>query len=196
MEGWRATRYFAEGEYLHALRLTSELVDLRAADANQIPCRGAARSRSDGGWIAYPKEKHPKMGCFSFGGATRNRTGDEGFADLCLTAWLWRHEMKDERGGGTETGKGTSLKKADANVCDSHPQFWSGLRGSNPPPRPWQGRALPNELNPHKVNRVYLIVQTLRWCLRSESNQRHGDFQSPALPTELQRQINGDAEGT
>ena len=66
---------------------------------------------------------------------------------------------------------------------------WSGLRGSNPPPRPWQGRALPNELNPHKVNRVYLIVQTFRWCLRSESNQRHGDFQSPALPTELQRHI-------
>ncbi len=52
---------------------------------------------------------------------------------------------------------------------------WSGLRGSNPPPPPWQGGALPNELNPHI------------WCLRSESNQRHGDFQSPALPTELQR---------
>ena len=28
------------------------------------------------------------------------------------------------------------------------PVKWSGLRGSNPPPRPWQGRALPNELNP------------------------------------------------
>ncbi len=27
------------------------------------------------------------------------------------------------------------------------------------------------------------------WCLRTESNHRHGDFQSPALPTELQRQI-------
>ena len=53
--------------------------------------------------------------------------------------------------------------------------LWSGLRGSNPPPSPWQGDALPNELNPHW------------WCLRSESNQRHGDFQSPALPTELQR---------
>ena len=25
------------------------------------------------------------------------------------------------------------------------------------------------------------------WCLRSESNQRHADFQSAALPTELQR---------
>ena len=53
--------------------------------------------------------------------------------------------------------------------------FWSGLRGSNPPPPPWQGGALPNELNPHI------------WCLRSESNQRHRDFQSLALPTELQR---------
>ena len=28
-----------------------------------------------------------------------------------------------------------------------------------------------------------------RWCLRSESNQRHEDFQSSALPTELQRRM-------
>jgi hypothetical protein len=27
------------------------------------------------------------------------------------------------------------------------------------------------------------------WCLRSESNQRHEDFQSSALPTELQRRM-------
>ena len=33
----------------------------------------------------------------------------------------------------------------------SRPSLWSGLRGSNPPPRPWQGRALPNELNPQKA---------------------------------------------
>ena len=57
--------------------------------------------------------------------------------------------------------------------------IWSGLRGSNPPPRPWQGRALPNELNPRLIKG--------KWCLRSESNQRHEDFQSSALPTELQR---------
>ena len=55
--------------------------------------------------------------------------------------------------------------------------FWSGLRDSNSLPPPWQGGALPGELNPHI------------WCLRSESNQWHGDFQSPALPTELQRQM-------
>ena len=29
---------------------------------------------------------------------------------------------------------------------------WSGLRGSNPPPPPWQGGALPNELNPRLFN--------------------------------------------
>ena len=33
------------------------------------------------------------------------------------------------------------------------------------------------------------------WCLEPELNQRHGDFQSPALPTELSRQKNGDPEG-
>ena len=66
------------------------------------------------------------------------------------------------------------MKKADLSVCYF---YWSGLRGSNPPPPPWQGGALPNELNPRK------------WCLRSESNQRHRDFQSLALPTELQRHI-------
>ncbi len=27
--------------------------------------------------------------------------------------------------------------------------FWSGLRGSNSLPPPWQGGALPDELNPH-----------------------------------------------
>ena len=58
---------------------------------------------------------------------------------------------------------------------------WSGLRGSNPLPPPWQGGALPDELNPR--------IKFKLWCLRSESNQRHGDFQSPALPTELQRQV-------
>ena len=31
--------------------------------------------------------------------------------------------------------------------------------------------------------------QSRFWCLRSESNQRHADFQSAALPTELQRHI-------
>ena len=44
---------------------------------------------------------------------------------------------------------------------------WSGLRGSNSLPPPWQGGALPDELNPHPKR----VSQHVPWCLRSESNQ-------------------------
>ena len=36
---------------------------------------------------------------------------------------------------------------------------------------------------------LYRMSYTRIWCLRSESNQRHVDFQSTALPTELQRHV-------
>ena len=68
-------------------------------------------------------------------------------------------------------------------VYKSYTGDWSGLRGSNSLPPPWQGGALPDELNP-----------LIYWWLRSESNQRHEDFQSSALPTELQSLI-GDPDG-
>ena len=45
------------------------------------------------------------------------------------------------------------------------PVFWSGLRGSNPPPRPWQGRALPNELNPQVVPPVGIEPTTILWVI-------------------------------
>ena len=35
----------------------------------------------------------------------------------------------------------------------------------------------------------YQMSYARKWCLRSELNQRHADFQSAALPTELQRHI-------
>ena len=34
---------------------------------------------------------------------------------------------------------------------------------------------------------LYQMSYTRIWCLRSESNQRHADFQSAALPAELRR---------
>ncbi len=37
-----------------------------------------------------------------------------------------------------------------------------------------------------------LRVKIYPWCLRSESNQRHEDFQSSALPTELQRHTSNE----
>ncbi len=40
--------------------------------------------------------------------------------------------------------------------------MWSGLRGSNSLPSPWQGDALPDELNPHLSFRVQLILSHYR----------------------------------
>ena len=36
---------------------------------------------------------------------------------------------------------------------------------------------------------LYQMSYARKWCPEPESNQRHGDFQSPALPTELQRRM-------
>ena len=41
---------------------------------------------------------------------------------------------------------------------------------------------------------LYQLSYYRTWCLGAESNHRHADFQSAALPTELPRQI-GDPEG-
>ena len=42
-------------------------------------------------WWQRPKRQDTVWCPVFFGGATRNRTGDRGVADLCLTAWPWRH---------------------------------------------------------------------------------------------------------
>ena len=52
---------------------------------------------------------------------------------------------------------------------------WSGRRDLNPRPQPWQGCALP------------LSYFRIGWWRDPESDWGHGDFQSPALPTELSR---------
>ena len=49
------------------------------------------------------------------------------------------------------------------------------------------------DLNLGKVA-LYQLSYYRRWCLGPESNQRHADFQSAALPTELPRH-DGDPEG-
>ena len=43
---------------------------------------------------------------------------------------------------------------------------------------------------------LYQMSYARKWCLRSELNQRHADFQSAALPTELPRHTvkSGDPE--
>ena len=38
------------------------------------------------------------------------------------------------------------------------------------------------------------LLPHMNWCRRAESNCRHEDFQSSALPTELPRHNNGDPD--
>ena len=79
--------------------------------------------------------------CLTFtGGETRIRTGDKGFAGLCLTTWPSRH-----------------MKKAETNPAE---KSWSGLRGSNPRPQPWQGCALPTALSPRTRGIIYANLAT------------------------------------
>ena len=68
--------------------------------------------------VKNTKKKKPLTRLFFLEVTAGFEPADNGVADRGLTTWL-RHHIN-----------------------------WSGLRGSNPPPRPWQGRALPNELNP------------------------------------------------
>ena len=87
---------------------------------------------------------------------------------------------------------------------------WSGKRGSNSRPRPWQGRALPTELFPHLsyfkmvpearlelarperrgiLNPLRLPIpplgHILKWSGKRGSNSRPRPWQGRALPTEL-----------
>ena len=78
---------------------------------------------------------------FGSGGAGRSRTDLHGFAIRCITALLPRR-VPDKKG-----------KRGLPFLAESAPEelsnVWSGKRGSNSRPQPWQGCALPTELFPH-----------------------------------------------
>ncbi len=65
-----------------------------------------------------------------FGGGGRNRTGVDGFAIRCITTLLPRRNRRIDQ------------------IISDQSEFWSGKRGSNSRPQPWQGCALPTELFP------------------------------------------------
>ena len=103
--------------------------------------------KATGLMVSKAQESHKKhlmrkcTRCLTFtGGETRIRTGDKGFAGLCLTTWPSRH-----------------MKKAETNPAE---KSWSGLRGSNPRPQPWQGCALPTALSPRTRGIIYANLAT------------------------------------
>ena len=110
----------------------------------------------------------------------RFELGSQGFADPCLTTWP-RHHMNLSRKKGT---RGAFLQLTNGAGDEARTRY----------------------LHLGKVA-LYQMSYTRIWCLRSELNQRHADFQSAALPTELQRHVepgktrlrcfkNGDPERT
>ncbi len=48
--------------------------------------------------------------------------------------------------------------------------LWSGLRGSNSLPPPWQGGALPDELKPHVVPQARVELATRGFSVRCSTN--------------------------
>ena len=66
-----------------------------------------------------------------------------------MTAPCSVKEISERTGIERHTAEVVSYeKKTDIYCINPVVSIWSGLRGSNPLPRPWQGRALPSELNP------------------------------------------------
>ena len=101
--------------------------------------------------------------------------GNQGFADPCLTTWLCHRRFY-------------------SIIRSLHQNVHCFFKFSFPLRMPTQDRvgilsgagneARTRYLHLGKVA-LYQMSYARRWCPEPESNQRHGDFQSPALPTEL-----------
>ena len=70
--------------------------------------------------------------------------------------FYWRRHPDLNRGSRCCRPMPYHLAIAPINTSDV-PFGWSGLRGSNSLPPPWQGGALPDELNPHNNMSIYQI---------------------------------------
>ena len=75
--------------------------------------------------------------------------------------------------------------KKNTPSCRMGYSFWSGRRGSNSLPRPWQGRALPDELRPQTQGGLYRIfrgLSTLHFRFaRKNQNQGPKALSTPSI---------------
>jgi hypothetical protein len=99
--------------------------------------RGGSRTRTTfrSGDFKSPAATNYATRAAITGGGGRNRTGVHGFAGRCMTTLPPRQIRKK--------GKRLTYRRPFS------PGIWSGKRGSNSRPQPWQGCALPTELFPH-----------------------------------------------
>ena len=92
---------------------------------------------------------HDNSGCF--GGGGRNRTGVHGFVGRCMTTLPPRRICRS-----LKTKKG----KRSIDGFFRFPWNWSGKRGSNSRPQPWQGCALPLSYSRKKQMVHYMRLVT------------------------------------
>src|SRR3954452_13408195 len=131
-------------------------------------------------WRREPESNRPKRLCRPL----HNRFAIAPQADWNLSAGSQTCSA-DNRSARTI---GPPNKKGSA----ASPYVWSGRRGSNSRPQPWQGCALPTELLPHCTasQRAAFLLRQQRgasenWSGRRGSNSRPQPWQGCALPTEL-----------
>ena len=72
-----------------------------------------------------------------------------------------RVQRRAQRGGKGLVGKTKKSRLAVWRARDNFlvvPTIWSGRRGSNPRPLPWQGNALPTEPLPHVICNCFFVA--------------------------------------
>ena len=110
----------------------------------------------------FPKEKTSQWMSFLLEVTPGFEPGNESFADSCLTTWLC-HRREKPHAGVVFHGAGNEARTRYLHL----------------------GKVALYQMSYARI----LAPDWEPWCLRSESNQRHADFQSAALPTELQRHM-------
>ena len=99
-----------------------------------------------------------------FGGATQIRTGDQSFADSCLTTWLWHQVLQPQDFYGAGNGNRTrtlALARLYSTVklyLHVTIKLYLILCSKKIKPLPWQGCTLPTELLSHVFVMKYLYV--------------------------------------
>ena len=146
--------------------LLSKLADFwrRHPDLNPLrglgPQSGPSLSQSNMGSDISNKKPATRAG-FLLEAPPRFELGNRGFAVRCLTTWLWRH-MQPCTNRADINGAGNEARTRYLHL----------------------GKVALYRMSYARMTRLV----SDEWCLRPESNWRHADFQSAALPTELPRQ--------
>lgn len=131
-----------------------------SCDASQPSCSWPPRRRDFAGPTVFASWRISCGWCDGGGGRNRRPSACKAVA---LPTEL--HPPKTGAGSRNRTCAARLFRPPLYRLSYPGKKNWSGGRGSNPRPRPWQGRALPTELPPHHY---YAIL-----CFTNRSTKRY-----------------------